>query len=175
MLGNRGSPEARSRLCIMLSLLPHDLCHGQISSRWLPAERLGNMPVGCLSFLQGAVLPRMLCRRLPGLGAKCCLEVFFQGLVPLSWGCDRKPKHTGEGQNHIHMSLLGSRARGNLSLSGTFLARTESYSGCDCCTPHPGALGAEFSLGSAESVRPSNSLRIHPVALPFPLTELSLL
>ena len=37
MLGNRGSPEALSRLCVMPSLLPHDLCQGWSSSRWLPA------------------------------------------------------------------------------------------------------------------------------------------
>ena len=37
MLGNRGFPEAQSRLCICQSLLPHDLCHGRSSSRWLPA------------------------------------------------------------------------------------------------------------------------------------------
>ena len=37
MLGNRGIPEAQSCLCICRSLLPHDLCHGQSSSRWLLA------------------------------------------------------------------------------------------------------------------------------------------
>ena len=37
MLGNRGSPEARSCLCVMPSHLPHDICHGWSSSRWLPA------------------------------------------------------------------------------------------------------------------------------------------
>ena len=34
---SRGTPEAWSRLCVMSSLLPHDLCHGRDSSRWLPA------------------------------------------------------------------------------------------------------------------------------------------
>ena len=38
MLGNRGFPEAWSRLCVCWSLLPHYLCHGRSSSRWLPAE-----------------------------------------------------------------------------------------------------------------------------------------
>ena len=33
-----GFPEARSHLCICRSLLPHDLCHGRSSSRWLPAK-----------------------------------------------------------------------------------------------------------------------------------------
>ena len=30
MLGNRGSSETRSRLHVMPSLLPHDLCHGRV-------------------------------------------------------------------------------------------------------------------------------------------------
>ena len=38
MLGNRGSSEARSHLCVMPSLLPHDLCHGRSSLRWLPVH-----------------------------------------------------------------------------------------------------------------------------------------
>ena len=37
MLGNRGFPEAQSHLCICQSLLPHDLCRGRSSLRWLPA------------------------------------------------------------------------------------------------------------------------------------------
>ena len=32
-----GTPEARSRLCVLSGFLPHDLCHGRDSSRWLPA------------------------------------------------------------------------------------------------------------------------------------------
>ena len=32
-----GTPEARSRLCVLSGFLPHDLCHGWDSSRWLPA------------------------------------------------------------------------------------------------------------------------------------------
>ena len=39
MLGNRGSPEARSLLCLCQSLLHHDLCHGWSSLCWLPALR----------------------------------------------------------------------------------------------------------------------------------------
>ena len=38
MLRNRGFPDARSFLCVCRSLLPHDLCHGQSSSRWLRAS-----------------------------------------------------------------------------------------------------------------------------------------
>ena len=44
MLGNRGFPEAQSRLCVCQSLLPHDLCHGWSSSHWLPAiSKMTNM------------------------------------------------------------------------------------------------------------------------------------
>ena len=43
------------------------------------------------------------------------------------------------------------------------------------CRPQPGALGAWCSPCGAESGRPSNRWRIPAVALPFPLTELSLL
>ena len=31
------TPEARSCLCVLSGFLPHDLCHGRDSSRWLPA------------------------------------------------------------------------------------------------------------------------------------------
>ena len=32
-----GTPEARSRLCVLSGFLPHDHCHGWDSSHWLPA------------------------------------------------------------------------------------------------------------------------------------------
>ena len=32
-----GTPEVGSRLCVLLGFLPHDLCHGRDSSRWLLA------------------------------------------------------------------------------------------------------------------------------------------
>ena len=49
MLGNRGSPEARSRLCVMPSLLPQDLCHGRSFSHWLPTvlEKTLVSPLDC--------------------------------------------------------------------------------------------------------------------------------
>ena len=31
-----GTPEARSRLCVLSGFLPHDLCHGWDSSHWFP-------------------------------------------------------------------------------------------------------------------------------------------
>lgn len=41
-----GTPEARSCLCVLSGFLPHDLCHGWDSSRWLPA---GQGPAaGCI-------------------------------------------------------------------------------------------------------------------------------
>ena len=42
MLRNRGSPESRYHLCMMPSLLPHDLCYGWSSSHWLPAKECSN-------------------------------------------------------------------------------------------------------------------------------------
>ena len=65
---------------------------------------------------------------------------------------------------------------GNLRLSGTCRAPTESASGCaGGCRPQPGALGAWCSPCCTESGRPNNRWRSPAVALPFPLTELSLL
>ena len=49
----------------------------------------------------------------------------------------------GEGPNHIHTSLLCSRALGKLSLSGTFLVHTEEYSGCVVASPTQGHWGPD--------------------------------
>ena len=73
------------------------------------------------------------------------------------------------------MSLLGRRVLGNLPLSYTFWAPTESASGCPYRRPQPGALGAWCSPCGAESGWPSNRWRSPAVAFPFPLTEFSLL
>ena len=72
---------------------------------------------------------------LPGLVEKYFQEVSFQVLVPLSWGSGMGTKHTGQGQNHIHTSLLCRRALVNLCLSRTFLAATESHSGSGAAYP----------------------------------------
>ena len=73
------------------------------------------------------------------------------------------------------MSLLGRRVLGNLPLSYTFWAPTESTSGCPDRRPQPGALGAWCSPCGPESARPSHRWRSPAVALPIPLTEFSLL
>ena len=42
------------------------------------------------------------------------LQVLAQGLLALSWGCGREPRHAGAGPNQLHTSLLGRRALGKL-------------------------------------------------------------
>ena len=55
---------------------------------------------------------------LPCLDAKRFLEVFAQGLVPLSWGSAREPKHTGEGPKpHLHIQPRGCSVLGALLAS----------------------------------------------------------
>ena len=131
--------------------------------------------LGCLLFPRGGWLLCWLCTRLSGGGAGLLQQVLPQGLLPLSWGCGREPRHAGSGPKHLHMSLLGRRVLGNLPLSYTFWAPTESASGCPDRRPQPGALGAWCSPCGAESGRPRIRWRSPAVALPFPLTELSLL
>ena len=45
-----GTPEARSCLCILSGFLPHDLCHGQDSSRCLPATLCSPLSVSTTIF-----------------------------------------------------------------------------------------------------------------------------
>ena len=141
---------------------------------WLRASRAFSLTgLGCLLFPRGGSLPCWLCTRLSGGGAGLLQQVLPQGLLPLSWGCGREPRHAGSGPKHLHMSLLRRRVLGNLSY--TFWAPTESASGCPDRRPQPGALGAWCSPCGAESGWPSNRWRSPAVALPFPLTEFSLL
>ena len=86
--------------------------------------------LGCLLFPLGGSLPCWLCTRLSGGGSGLLQQVLPQGLLPLSWGCGREPRHAGSGTNHLHMSLLGRRVLGKLRLSHTFKAPTESASRC---------------------------------------------
>ena len=98
---------------------------------WLRASRAFSLTgLGCLLFPRGGSLPCWLCSRLSGGGAGLLQQVLPQGLLPLSWGCGREPRHAGSGPNHLHMSLLGRRVLGNLRLSYTFWANTESASRC---------------------------------------------
>ena len=124
---------------------------------WLRASRAFNlMGLGCLLFPRGGSLPRWLCTRLSGGGAGLLQQVLPQGLLPLSWGCGQEPRHAGSGPNHLHMSLLGRRVLGNLRLSYTLWAPTETAFGCPGLQTLPGALGAWCSPCGAESGRPSN-------------------
>ena len=72
----------------------------------------------------------MFCTRFPGGLATGLLEILVQELLPLTWGCERDPRHAGSGPNHLHTSLLGRRALGNPGLSVPCWAPTESASGC---------------------------------------------
>ena len=143
---------------------------------WLRASRAFSLTgQGCLLFPRGGSLPCWLCTRLSGGGSGLLQQVLPQGRLPLSWGCGREHRHAGSAQKHLHMSLLGRRVLGNLPLSYTFWAPTESASGCPDRRPQPGALGPWCSPCGAESGRPSNRWMSPAVALPFPLTEFSLL
>ena len=129
----------------------------------------------CLLFPRGGSLPCWLCTRLSGGGAGLLQQVLPQGLLPLSWGCGQEPRHAGSGPKHLHMSLLGRRVLGNLRLSYTFWAPKESASVCAGLKTPARGPGSRCSPCGAESGRPSNRWRSPAVALPFPLTEFSLL
>ena len=123
---------------------------------------------------RGGSLPCWLCTRRSGWGTGLLQQVLPRGLFPLSWGYGLEPRQAVSVPNQLHMSLLGRRVLGNLRLSCTCLAPTESASGCAGCRPQPGAIGAWCSPCGAESGRPSNRWRSPALALPFPLTEISL-
>ena len=96
----------------------------------LSSSAFSLMGLGCFLFPRGGSLPCWLCTRLSGGGAGLLQQVLPQGLLPLSWGCGPEPRHAGSGPNHLHMSLLGRRVLGNLRLSYTVSAPTESASRC---------------------------------------------
>ena len=50
--------------------------------------------------------PRQPFTRLPGGGALRLLQFLAQGLLALSWGCGREPRHAGAGPNQLHTFLL---------------------------------------------------------------------
>ena len=130
--------------------------------------------LGCLFFPRGGSLPCWLCTRRSGGSSGLLQQVLPQGLLPLSWRCGQEPRQVGSGPNHLQMSLLERRVLGNLRLSCTCWAPTESASGFSGLQNPPMALGAWCSPCGAESGRPSKRWRSHAGALPFPLTELLL-
>ena len=115
---------------------------------WLRASRAFSLTgLGCLLFPRGGSLPCWLCIRLSGGGAGLLQQVLPQGLLPLSWCCGREPRHGGSGPNHLHMSLLGRRVLGNLRLSHTLRAPTETAFGClGLQTPARGPESLVFSV-----------------------------
>ena len=70
--------------------------------------------LGSLLFPRGGSLPCWLCTRQSGEVAGLLQQVLPQGLLALSWGCGREPRHAGAGPNQLHTSLLGRRALGKL-------------------------------------------------------------
>ena len=130
--------------------------------------------LGCLLFPRGGSLPCWLCTRQSDGGAGFLQQVLPQGLLPLSWGCGREPRHAGSGPNHRHMSVLGRRVLGNLRLSCTCWAPRESASWCAGLQTPVRGLGSWFCPCGAEPWRQRNRWRSPALALPFPLTELSL-
>ena len=106
------------------SLAPATLPHRASEQSWsstvleahsaLAKQGLSPTRLGCLLFPQGGSPPRLLFTRLPGGGALRLLQVLAQGLLALSWGCGREPRHAGAGPNQLHTSLLWRRALGKL-------------------------------------------------------------
>ena len=98
---------------------------------WLRAGRAFSLTgLGCLLFPRGGSLPCWLCTRRSGGGAGLLQQVLSQGLLPRSWGCGQEHRHAGSGSNDQHISQLGRRVLGNLHLSYTLWAPTETAFGC---------------------------------------------
>ena len=97
---------------------------------WLGKRTFSLKGLGCLLFPRGGSLPCWLCTRQSDGGAGLLQQVLPQGLLPLSWGCGREPRHAASGPNHWHMSVLGRRVLGNLRLSCTCWAPRESACWC---------------------------------------------
>ena len=103
---------------------------------------------------------------MTGLG---CLLFPRGGSLPC-WLCSRV---SGGGAGLLQP--LRRRVLGNLRLSYTFWAPKESASVCAGLKTPARSLGAWCSRCRSDSGRPINRWRSPAVALPFPLTELSLL
>ena len=143
---------------------------------WLRASRAFQLTgLGCLLFPRGGSLPCWLCTRQSDGGAGLLQQVLPQGLLPLSWCCGWEPRQAGSDPNHLQMSLLERRVLGNLRLSSTCWAPTESASGCPGLqTPARGPRSLVLFV-RRWVLAPSNRWRSTAPDLPFPLTELSLL
>ena len=134
---------------------------------WLRASRAFSLKgLGCLLFSRGGSLPCWLCTRLSGGGSGLLQQVLPQGLLNLSWGCGREPRHAGSGTNHLHMSLLGRREVGKLRIIHFLGEHGISLRVCGAEDPNqgpwqPGALRGALSLAGHAS--PGGVLQ-----LPFP-------
>ena len=162
-----------------------ELCQIRPLSRAGACSTGGTLGSGKQGFqLEGSGRPPLPLRRPASLlalhspirrGSRAPPAGLASGAASLSWGCGREPRHAGSGPNHRHMSVLGRRVLGNLRLSCTCWAPTESASRCAGLQTPARGPGSLSSPCGDESGRPSNRSRIPALAFPFPLTELSLL
>ena len=149
MLGNRGFPEARSRLCVCRSLLPHDLCHGRISSHWLPAAKCflesPESPHGPLAFHASA--EPLLC--VGGTHFLPCLRQLRLAVASLG-GSQLAPDTASK----LSPKLQVLRLSESLVFSSTLL--TEQEPGYSLCTNEestlsPGRSSPSHTLGERVS------------------------
>ena len=110
----QGRVASRQQLCQIGPLSRDGALPYWRRTRIRPSRGCNCTRLGCHVFPQGGSLPRMLFTRLPGGGALRLLQVLAQGLLSLSCGCEREPRHAGASPNQLHTSLLGRRALGNL-------------------------------------------------------------
>ena len=108
--------------------------------------------LGCLLFPLGGSLPCWLCTRLSGGGSGLLQQVLPQGLLPLSWGCGREPRHAGSGPNRLYVSAGEESAWEPTSVIHFLGAQGISLRVCGAENAsqgpwEPGALDAALILG----------------------------
>ena len=119
-------------------------------TRPFPIQAYKHPPAGCLFSPKRGSLPHVLWTGLPRLGAKCFLDVFAQGLFPLSWLSARKPKHTGEGPKpHQHVQPRGCSVLGALLASVLLWPLHWNYD--------PGLLGERYGCRFLQTAKGYNN------------------
>ena len=133
-----GRAASRKELCQIRALSGAGALRYWRRTRLHPSKACSSRRLGCLLFPGGGSLPLVLYTRLPGGAIPRLLQVLAQGLLPLSWGCGREPRHAGAGPNNLHTALLGRRALGNLCISGKWWETTSESPACWLQTPPRG-------------------------------------